>query len=67
MEQTNFAVEFKKFREENDLSQAMLARILGLVLRTIQGIEASEHRPSYSTRMRFKDLKNRYLQNRKVQ
>lgn len=67
MDEINFAVEFRKFREENDMSQAMLARTLGLVLRTIQGIEAKEHAPSYTTRMRFKELKKRYLQARTIQ
>jgi DNA-binding XRE family transcriptional regulator len=67
MEDTDFATDFKRFREENDMSQAMLARTLGLVLRTVQGIEAGEHRPSYTSRMRFKELKRRYEQARMVQ
>lgn len=65
--ETDHASEWRAFREANDMSQATLARVLGLVLRTVQGIELGEHRPSYTSRMRFRELKRRYEQNRKDQ
>lgn len=56
----NYSEEFRAFRKENDLSQQMLSKALGIVLRTVQGIELGEHKPSYTTRFRFKALRKRY-------
>ncbi len=56
----DYAVEFREFRNTNDLSQAMLAKALGVALRTVQHVEHKEHEPSYTTRFRFKALKKRY-------
>lgn len=67
MTEANHAAEWKAFREANDMSQAVLARTLGLVLRTVQGIEAAEHLPSFTSRTRFNELKKRYAQNRSHQ
>lgn len=65
--ETDHASEWRAFREANDMSQATLARVLGLVLRTVQGIELGEHRPSFTSRMRFKELQRRYAENRSTQ
>lgn len=67
MTDVDYAREWKAFREANDMSQATLARVLGLVLRTVQGIELGEHKPSFTSRSRFNELKRRYAQNRNSQ
>jgi len=56
----DYQKEFRAFRGTNDLSQAMLAKAMGLTLRCVQGIELGEHKPSYTTKFRFKALKRRY-------
>lgn len=51
---------WRTWRNDNDMSQATLARVLGLALRTVQGIESGEHKPSPTSRMRFKALQKQY-------
>jgi transcriptional regulator with XRE-family HTH domain len=45
---------------DHNMSQTQLATALGLALRTIQGIELGEHRPSYTSRLRFHELRKRH-------
>jgi DNA-binding XRE family transcriptional regulator len=67
MNEVNHAAEWREFREAHDMSQAQMARVLGLVLRTVQGIELSEHKPSFTSRLRFRELKRRYAEARSNQ
>jgi len=57
---TDEAKDWRDFREAHGFTQTTLAQTLGLVLRTVQGIELGEHRPCYTTRKRFAELKRRY-------
>ena len=47
------------------MSQPEFARALGLHLRTVAGIEAGEHRPSYMSQRRLRELVERHKQNRR--
>lgn len=51
---------WKKFREANLMSQAGLARALGLSRRTVQNVELGSHAPNYTSQLRFRALKERY-------
>jgi DNA-binding transcriptional regulator YiaG len=56
----NYAKEWKSWRLAHNMSQGMMARAIGLSLRTVKGIELKEHIPAYTSRQRFMLLKHRY-------
>lgn len=63
---SKISVEMREWRKRNLLSQKDFALALGVVLRTIWGIEAGEHSPSLQAQRRFRELKERYARNRRV-
>lgn len=64
VQERNYADEWRSWRNNvGEMSQTSMARILGLSLRTVQGIETGEHKPSPTSRMRFRELVKRYKVN----
>ena len=56
----------REWRKRNLLSQRDFALALGVVVRTIQGAEAGEHKPSYTVQRKFRQLQERYDYSRRV-
>jgi DNA-binding XRE family transcriptional regulator len=55
-----FATQWRKWRVRNLLSQAAMARALGIALKTVNNIEAGRTEPNYINQARFKALVERY-------
>jgi DNA-binding XRE family transcriptional regulator len=60
-EMKRIAIEFSQFRTENNLSQKLLAEVIGISRRTIQSIEAARIIPQKKTLEAFKKLKDKYV------
>lgn len=58
--------EWKKWREKKLMSQAQMARAMGITERTIQNIEAGVVKPSLKSRRKFAQLRERHSNARKV-
>lgn len=54
------AIEFSEFRNKNNLSQKLLAEIIGVSRRTIQSVEAAKILPQKGTLKKFEDLRAKY-------
>jgi DNA-binding XRE family transcriptional regulator len=54
------AVEFSEFRDQNNLSQKLLAEVIGISRRTIQSIEAGTILPHRATLEAFNKLREKY-------
>lgn len=63
---TNFGAQMREWRKRKLLSQKDFALTIGVVVRTVWGIEAGEHLPSFRTRRRFRELQQRYARSRMV-
>ena len=59
-EMQRLAVQFAKFREDNHLSQKLLAEVIGISRRTIQSIEAGSILPHKATLDAFEKLREKY-------
>jgi DNA-binding XRE family transcriptional regulator len=59
-EMNRLAIEFKRFRENNTLSQKFLAEIIKVSRRTIQMIESGAILPQEGTLKKFEDLRSKY-------
>jgi DNA-binding transcriptional regulator YiaG len=58
----DFAAEFRVFRAAHHLTQPQLAAALDMSLRPLKSIELRETIPSAATRAKFRELKQRYEQ-----
>ena len=56
----NYAREWRRWRKAHGWTQAEMASVLWLSLRTIKYIEMGVHRPSVSSRMKLDDLQRKY-------
>ena len=54
------AIQFSRFRQDHNLSQKLLAEVIGISRRTIQSIEAGRILPHKATVDAFNDLKAKY-------
>ena len=54
------AIEFSKFRNQNNLSQKLLAEIINVSRRTIQSVEAAKILPQKGTLKKFENLRAKY-------
>lgn len=63
---STFGAEMRQWRKRNLLSQKAFALAIGVVVRTIQGIESGEHKPSFNVYRKFRELKERYARNRRI-
>lgn len=63
MSTKNHAREWKKWRLAKLLSQAKLAKAMGVTTRTIWNCEAGIVTPSYTSQARFKELVERHRRN----
>ena len=63
---SRFGAEMREWRKQNLLSQRDFALAIGVVVRTIQGIEAGEHKPSFNVYRKFRELKERYSHRQRV-
>ena len=54
------AIEFSEFRNLNNLSQKLLAEIIGVSRRTIQSVEAGKILPQKATLKKFEALRAQY-------
>ena len=59
-EMKRLAVEFSQFRQDNNLSQKLLAEVIGISRRTIQSVEAGRILPHKQTLDAFEKLKLKY-------
>ena len=59
-EKKRLAIEFSEFRNQNNLSQKLLAEIIGVSRRTVQSVEAAQIIPQKSTLQKFEDLRVKY-------
>ena len=59
-EMKRLALEFSKFRGSNNLSQKLLAEVIGISRRTIQSIEAGTILPQQATLKKFEELQAKY-------
>ena len=65
-EMKRIAEEFISFREQNHLSQKLLAEVMGVARRTIQNAEDGKHIPHAETVNKFGELKDKYESEGKV-
>lgn len=61
------AREWKKWRLAKLMSQAKLAKAMGVTTRTIWNVESGRNSPSYTSQARFKELVERHRRNAKCQ
>lgn len=61
-EMQRLAIEFSEFRSQNNLSQKLLAELIGVSRRTIQSVEARRIVPQKATLKKFEDLREKYAQ-----
>jgi DNA-binding XRE family transcriptional regulator len=54
------AIEFSTFRQDNNLSQKLLAEVIGISRRTVQSIEAASILPQKATLKKFEELRVKY-------
>lgn len=59
-EMDKIAEEFITFRTEHNLSQKLLAEVMGVARRTIQNAEDGKHIPHAETVKKFEELRNKY-------
>lgn len=59
-EMKRLAVEFSQFRQDNNLSQKLLAEVIKVSRRTIQSIEAAKIFPHAATLKKFNELQAKY-------
>lgn len=59
-EMKRLAIEFSEFRQANNLSQKLLAELIGVSRRTIQNVEASRRLPQKGTLKKFEELRETY-------
>jgi transcriptional regulator with XRE-family HTH domain len=65
-EMKRLAIEFSTFREQNNLSQKLLAEIIGVSRRTIQSLEAATIIPHAATLKKFNELRDKYASEAKL-
>jgi len=56
----NYAREWRRWRKAHRMTQAQMASVLWLSLRTIVYIEKGFHRPSVTSRMKMEALQKKY-------
>ena len=64
-EMRDLAIQFSQFRQDNNLSQKLLAEVIGISRRTIQSIEAARRLPHAATLKKFNELRLKYQAERK--
>lgn len=63
MPKANHAREWKKWRLAKLMSQAKLAKAMGVTTRTVFNVESRRVTPSYTSQARFRDLVERHKKN----
>ena len=56
----DYAREWRRWRKAHGWTQAQMASVLWLSLRTVVNIEMGYHRPSVTSRMKLQDLQRKY-------
>ena len=56
----NYGREWRRWRKEQGWTQAQLAAVLDLTMRTIINIENGYHRPNVSSRAKLANLQKKY-------
>lgn len=57
------AREWKTWRKSKLMSQAKLAKAMGVTTRTVWNVESGRVTPSYTSQTRFKELQERHRKN----
>ena len=58
--QRDYAREWRRWRKAHKWTQAQMASVLRLTMRTIINIEKGYHRPSVTSRAKLNELQKRY-------
>lgn len=56
----DYAGEWRRWRKAHGWTQAQMAQVLWLSVRTIRNVEHGYHPPSFSSRQRMAELQKRY-------